>query len=79
MKSSCQSGSLRGRGELYATGLHELVHWNGAASRLNREKGNKFGSEAYAFEETDRRAGSAFLMAGELRERGSMKAISRPG
>ncbi len=22
----------------YATGLHELVHWTGAASRLNREK-----------------------------------------
>ncbi|HDR2836474.1 TPA: DUF1738 domain-containing protein [Enterobacter mori] len=47
----------------YATGLHELVHWTGAASRLNREKGNKFGSEAYAFEELIPELGSAFLMA----------------
>ena len=47
----------------YATGLHELVHWTGAASRLNREKGNKFGSEAYAFEELIAELGSAFLMA----------------
>ncbi|CTY37386.1 putative Antirestriction protein ardC [Escherichia coli] len=47
----------------YATGLHELVHWTGAASRLNREKGNKFGSEAYAFEELIAELGSAFLLA----------------
>ncbi|MGP6457476.1 ArdC family protein [Enterobacter ludwigii] len=47
----------------YATGLHELVHWTGAASRLNREKGNKFGSEGYAFEELIAELGSAFLMA----------------
>lgn len=29
----------------YATGLHELVHWTGAKSRLNREKGGWFSSE----------------------------------
>jgi len=33
----------------YATGLHELVHWSGAKSRLNREMRGKFGSEDYAF------------------------------
>jgi Antirestriction protein len=47
----------------YATGLHELVHWSGAKSRLNREKGGKFGSEGYAFEELIAELGSAFLMA----------------
>nr|WP_159466460.1 zincin-like metallopeptidase domain-containing protein [Scandinavium goeteborgense] len=47
----------------YATGLHELVHWTGAKNRLNREKGNKFGSEKYAFEELIAELGSAFLMA----------------
>ena len=47
----------------YATGLHELVHWTGAKGRLNREKGNKFGSEKYAFEELIAELGSAFLMA----------------
>ncbi|EHT8867368.1 DUF1738 domain-containing protein [Salmonella enterica] len=47
----------------YATGLHELVHWTGAKIRLDREKGNKFGSEKYAFEELIAELGSAFLMA----------------
>lgn len=47
----------------YATGLHELVHWTGAKSRLNREKGGRFGSEGYAFEELIAELGSAFLMA----------------
>ena len=47
----------------YATGLHELVHWSGAKNRLNREKGGKFGSAGYAFEELIAELGSAFLMA----------------
>lgn len=47
----------------YATGLHELVHWSGAKSRLNREMKGKFGSEGYAFEELIAELGSAFLMA----------------
>ena len=47
----------------YATGLHELVHWSGGKSRLNREMKGKFGSEGYAFEELCAELGSAFLMA----------------
>lgn len=47
----------------YATGLHELVHWSGGKSRLNREMKGKFGSEGYAFEELIAELGSAFLMA----------------
>ncbi|UAY97880.1 ArdC family protein [Dickeya dadantii] len=47
----------------YATGLHELVHWSGAKTRLNREMKGKFGSEGYAFEELIAELGSAFLMA----------------
>ncbi|HEN3641775.1 TPA: DUF1738 domain-containing protein [Yersinia enterocolitica] len=47
----------------YATGLHELVHWSGAKSRLNREMKGKFGSEGYAFEELIAELGSAFLTA----------------
>ena len=47
----------------YATGLHELVHWSGAKSRLNREMKGKFGSKDYAFEELIAELGSAFLMA----------------
>lgn len=47
----------------YATGLHELTHWSGAKSRLNREMKGRFGSEGYAFEELIAELGSAFLMA----------------
>ncbi|HGX9957185.1 TPA: ArdC family protein [Klebsiella pneumoniae] len=47
----------------YATGMHELVHWSGAKSRLNREMKGKFGGEDYAFEELIAELGSAFLMA----------------
>lgn len=47
----------------YATGLHELMHWSGGKSRLNREMKEKFGSEGYAAEELVAELGSAFLMA----------------
>lgn len=47
----------------YATALHELAHWTGGKSRLNREMKGKFGSEGYAFEELIAELGSAFLMA----------------
>jgi antirestriction protein ArdC len=33
------------------TKAHELGHWAGAAHRLNREFGKRFGDEAYSFEE----------------------------
>lgn len=49
--------------DFYATQLHELVHWTGSKSRLNREKGGKYGSEKYAFEELIAELGCAFLMA----------------
>ncbi|EPJ7090636.1 MULTISPECIES: ArdC family protein [Enterobacteriaceae] len=47
----------------YATGLHELVHWSGGKTRLNREMKGRFGSGDYAFEELIAELGSAFLMA----------------
>jgi antirestriction protein ArdC len=34
-----------------ATRLHELGHWSGSRTRLNREFGKRFGDAAYAFEE----------------------------
>jgi hypothetical protein len=45
----------------YATLLHELVHSTGHESRLNREFGKRFGSQAYAFEELIAELGAAFL------------------
>lgn len=50
-------------GETYcATCLHELVHWTGHASRLNRRFGQRFGDEAYAFEELVAELGAAFVL-----------------
>ena len=48
----------------YATLLHELSHWTGHKSRLNRlSKVSSRLSEEYAFEELIAEIGSAFLMA----------------
>jgi antirestriction protein ArdC len=46
----------------YAVALHELAHWTGHETRLNRPMEGKFGSEAYAREEL--RAEIASLMTG---------------
>lgn len=35
----------------YGTAIHELIHWTGSSKRLDRIKGNPFGSEGYAYEE----------------------------
>ncbi len=45
-----------------ATALHELVHWTGHPSRLNRTFGQRFGDAAYAFEELVAELGSAFVL-----------------
>ncbi|SHO23776.1 Putative uncharacterized protein [Moritella viscosa] len=50
-------------GKYYATALHELGHWSGHPSRLNRDLANPFGSEAYAKEEL--RAEISSMILGE--------------
>jgi antirestriction protein ArdC len=47
----------------YATALHELGHWTGHPSRLDRDLAHPFGSEGYAKEEL--RAEIASLMIGD--------------
>ncbi len=47
----------------YQVGLHELAHWSGHPSRMDREGGNPFGSPEYAREEL--RAEIASLLMGE--------------
>ncbi|WP_131525990.1 ArdC family protein [Shewanella oncorhynchi] len=49
--------------DFYCTALHELTHWTGAKSRLDRIKGSRFGSDDYAFEELIAELGASFLMA----------------
>lgn len=47
----------------YSTLLHELTHWTGHPTRLNRSLKNRFGTEAYAMEELVAELGAAFLCA----------------
>ncbi len=47
----------------YSTLAHEAIHLTGHTSRLNRQLGNRFGSDAYALEELIAELGSAFLSA----------------
>lgn len=50
-------------GGFLATMAHELIHWTGAAHRLDRVKGDRFGDKAYAFEELVAEIGAAFVCA----------------
>ena len=45
----------------WATLWHEVVHWTGHSSRLNREQHSRWGDHVYAFEELVAELGAAFL------------------
>jgi antirestriction protein ArdC len=47
----------------YSTTLHELSHWTGAETRLDRSKGKVFGDPDYAFEELVAELSAAYLCA----------------
>jgi antirestriction protein ArdC len=55
--------SFTGSAEYYSTAFHELTHWTGHESRLNRTFGKRFGDNAYSAEELVAELGSAFLCA----------------
>lgn len=46
----------------YATALHELSHWTGNETRLNRSFGKRFGDAAYGFEELVAELGAVFTV-----------------
>jgi antirestriction protein ArdC len=48
-------------GAYYSTSLHELGHWTGHESRLNRDIKNQFGTEGYAREELRAEMASVYL------------------
>lgn len=69
-------GSFNSESNYYATAFHELGHWTGSKSRLDRDldKG-RFGNPAYAFEELVAEITAAYLCSdykiqGELRHAG---------
>lgn len=45
----------------YSTEFHELTHWTGGKSRLDRKFGRAFGDESYTAEELVAELGAAFL------------------
>ncbi|MEK9797002.1 MAG: zincin-like metallopeptidase domain-containing protein [Alphaproteobacteria bacterium] len=47
----------------YAVLFHELTHWTGHQSRLDRQLANRFGDAAYAMEELVAELGASFLCA----------------
>jgi antirestriction protein ArdC len=56
---------FEGAANYYATALHELAHWSGHETRLNRDLKHPFGSEAYAREEL-RAEIASLMMSSEL-------------
>ena len=54
---------FRGFDHYYATLAHELSHWTGHSSRLDRDLRNRFGTAAYAAEELIAELSSAMLGA----------------
>jgi len=56
-------GQFPSNDNYYATALHELGHWTGHPSRLNRDQVHPFGSEGYAKEEL--RAEIASMILGD--------------
>lgn len=50
-----------GEAAYWATLWHEVVHWTGHSSRLNRKQHSSWGDDEYAFEELVAELGAAFL------------------
>jgi antirestriction protein ArdC len=55
--------AFRGADHFYGTAFHELAHWTGHPSRLDRDLKNRFGSKNYAAEELVAELCAAFLCA----------------
>ena len=54
---------FKGADHFYNVAFHELTHWAGHKSRLDRDLKNRFGSRNYAAEELIAELGAAFLCA----------------
>jgi Zincin-like metallopeptidase len=54
---------FKGADHFYNVAFHELTHWSGHKSRLDRDLKNRFGSQNYAAEELVAELGAAFLCA----------------
>src|SRR3954468_20905450 len=55
--------AFKGADHFYNVAFHELTHWTGHKSRLDRDLKHRFGERAYAAEELIAELGAAFLSA----------------
>jgi antirestriction protein ArdC len=55
--------AFKGADHFYNVAFHELTHWTGHKSRLDRDLKNRFGAHNYAAEELIAELGAAFLCA----------------
>jgi antirestriction protein ArdC len=67
--------SFEGADRFYGIAFHELTHWTGHKSRLDRDLKNRFGSRSYAAEELIAELGAALLCA----EFGFDRDLQHPG
>jgi antirestriction protein ArdC len=70
---------FNGADHFYNVAFHELTHWSGHNSRLDRDLKNRFGSRNYAAEELIAELGAAFLCAefgfdGDVRNAGYIRS-----
>jgi antirestriction protein ArdC len=56
-------GAFKSADHFYNVAFHELTHWTGHKSRLDRDLRHRFGERAYAAEELVAELGAAFLCA----------------
>ena len=57
------NGNPKSADSFYNVAFHELTHWTGHKSRLDRDLKHRFGERAYAAEELTAELGAAFLAA----------------
>lgn len=74
-----QFEAFRTAAHFYAVAFHELGHWTGHKSRLDRDLRHRFGERAYAAEELVAELCAAFLCAefsidGDLRHAGYLQS-----
>jgi antirestriction protein ArdC len=71
--------AFKGADHFYCVAFHELSHWTGHKSRLDRDLKNRFGSKNYAAEELIAEMAAAFLCAefgfdGDVRHAGYIQS-----
>jgi len=74
--------AFRGADHFYNVAFHELTHWTGHKSRLDRDMKARFGDQKYAAEELVAELGAAFLSAefafnGDVRNAGYIESWIR--